>query len=104
MENSKWKTSTPVEVPLTESGGFSTLNPPETLNVFDSNMPVEETVLEELEKEHFNSDWPWVLKRTHHKTSLTWEELLPYQVIGMLEDSYKILEIQPPRDIYPQRI
>lgn len=57
----------PMESLQTESGEPSSTSSPGVITVFDSNKPVEETILKELQKEEFYSYWPWKLNVTRHK-------------------------------------
>jgi hypothetical protein len=73
----KRKSSTPVETLLAESGESSSKDSPKVNTVFDSNKPVEETILEELQKEDFDSDWPWQLDVTRHQHFINLKEGTP---------------------------
>ena len=62
----------------TESGEPSITSSPEAITVFDSNKPVEETILKELQMESFDSNWPWDLEITRHQHFINLKEGTPY--------------------------
>jgi len=68
----KRKSSIPVDSLLTESDEPSSRGSPEAVTVFDSNKSVEESILKELQREDFYSDWPWRLdvSRNQHFVNL----------------------------------
>ena len=61
------------EVSLSESGGITNVNSPETHTSLDNKKLVEGTKTEEVLEENFYSEWPWRLERLRHRKFINLE-------------------------------